>query len=247
MIQWRRLLMVTAIATLMLAGSLQAQSTVVLNELMASNGQGAKDPQGQFDDWIELHNLSDASVDIGGMYLTDDLGEPTKWRLPAGVTIAARGYLLIWADNDTADEGLHASFSLSASGEEVGLYDRDGMTLVDSVTFGEQPTDVSYGRFPDGTGDWTPMGYSTPGQENRRGYEGIVERPQVSRERGFYDASFYVTLTCPTADAEIYYTLDGRDPYGADRSSAHATGIRYREPLRISRTTCLRAVATRSG
>ena len=86
----------------------------------------------------------------------DNLAAPTKWRFPVGkpldTTISAGGYLLIWADNDITDSGLHANFKLSAGGEEIGLFDVDGSTLVDSVVFGQQTADVSYGRFPDANG-----------------------------------------------------------------------------------------------
>ena len=59
---------------------------------------------------------------------------------------------MIWADRDTTDKGLHANFRLNAGGEEIGLFDTDGSTLIDSVIFLEQTTDISYGRYPDGTG-----------------------------------------------------------------------------------------------
>ena len=112
---------------------------LVINELMASNSGVSRDPQGQYDDWIEIYNYGVNAVNIGGMYLTDDLSDPTKWRIPANnitaTTIAAGGYLLIWADNDTTDTGLHANFKLDADGEEIGLFDSDGITLIDSIAF----------------------------------------------------------------------------------------------------------------
>ena len=239
--------LVMVVLTLTMVGSVRAQSPVVINELLASNTHGATDPQGEHEDWIELRNLTGVAVDVGGMYLTDDPADPVRWRIPAGTTIAANGYLLIWADNDVADAGLHASFSLGADGESVALYDTDGATLLDAVGFGPQFTDVSYGRFPDGTGDWFAMGDPTPGQQNVRGYEGVVAKPEFSRRRGFYDAVIQVTIACATEEAEIYYTTDGSDPYSPDRGLAGATATRYREPLRISKTTCLRAAAIRSG
>ncbi len=77
---------------------------------MASNNNSIKDPQGQYDDWIEIYNYGSDAIDIGGMHLTDNLSIPTKWRIRINTTIPAGGYLLIWADNDTADPGLHTNF-----------------------------------------------------------------------------------------------------------------------------------------
>ena len=122
---------------------------VVLNEFMASNTSTLADPQGEFDDWIELHNPSDATVDLTGLYLTDQPANPRKWPFPAGTVIPAQGYLIVWADEDgLATEGLHANFKLSSSGESVFFCDTDANSnaVLDSVTFGGQTVDVSYGR-----------------------------------------------------------------------------------------------------
>ncbi|NLH43399.1 MAG: lamin tail domain-containing protein, partial [Planctomycetes bacterium] len=91
---------------------------VLINEFLAANSSTLADPQGQFDDWVELYNSGDAEVDVGGMYLTDDPESPTKWRIPQGLSnltrISAKGLLIIWLDGDTTDSGLHASFGLDA-------------------------------------------------------------------------------------------------------------------------------------
>ena len=229
------------------AASSGADSPVAINELMASNSAGIMDSQGEYEDWIELYNISDVPMDLGGLYLTDDLDEPTKWQIPAGTVIAATGYVMVWADNDVGDEGLHAAFSLSATGEDLALFDSDGMTLLDSVRFEEQRPDVSYGRYPDGTGPWSPRGYPTPGEQNVRVYEGFLAEPKFSPERGFYESGMPVTLTCATPDALIYYTTDGSEPCLPEGDGPSATATLYTEPVPIDKTTCVRAVAIRSG
>jgi hypothetical protein len=234
-----------------LADAGPGNTPVVINELLASSVRYFADPQREYDDWIELYNAGDAPIDAGGMYLTDDVSEPTKWRIPssdpAQKTIPARGYLLIWADKDTADPGLHAGFALDAGGEELALFDSDGATLIDHVRFGEQRADVSYGRFPDGTDTWLLMAFPTPGGQNIRTHEGFVEEPQIAPGHGFYDDPLFVTITCSTPDTIIYYTMDGSEPYVAGGGRPNPEAAVYVEPLRISRTTCLRAVATRPG
>ena len=126
------------ILAILLACPAQADVPVVINELMASNNRCIQDPQGQYDDWIELYNHSSNPINIGGIYLTDDLSVPTKWQFPSPTVIQAGGYLVIWADEDTDDTGLHANFKLDADGEEIGLFDSDGITLIDSGVAGAE-------------------------------------------------------------------------------------------------------------
>lgn len=51
-------------------------------------------------------------------------------------------------------------------GEEIGLFHRDGETLIDSIVFGRQQTDVSYARTPDGSANWNAVRSPTPGSAN---------------------------------------------------------------------------------
>jgi len=222
---------------------------LVINEIMASNSSTIQDPQGQYDDWIEIYNFGSTAIDVGGMYLTDDLSETTKWRFPmnnpTATVIPAYGYLLVWVDNDTDDAGMHTSFQLSAGGEEIGLFDADGSSLIDGIVFGEQTADISYGRYPDGSDTWQFMATPTPGGANNSGYIEVVADPEFSQRRGFYDSPFSVSITTETEGATIYYTLDGSEPYNPD--FGNPTGRTYSGPISISTTTCLRAVAFKNS
>jgi len=86
----------------------------------------------------------------------------------ASVTIGPGEYRLFWADNDEDQGSNHAGFKLSAGGEYVGLYDTDGISLIDGLAFGAQSGDVSYGRSPDGNNSWVFFsgGTATPGTSN---------------------------------------------------------------------------------
>jgi len=224
---------------------------IVINELMASNAGSAFDPQGEDDDWIELYNASSGAFDVGGMYLTDRAADPTKWRIPLGnpalTTIQPGGYLLIWADGDVEDypDGLHASFRLDASGEDLGLYDASGVILIDRIDFPALDPNVSFGRSPDGNDTWQLFAFASPGSANVATCEGFVSDVEFSLKRGFYDRPFQLTLACETDGAQIYYTLDGNEPgIWCGRSR---TGVRYTTPLFIDRTTCIRARAVKRG
>jgi hypothetical protein len=216
---------------------------VIINEFMAANSASCADPQGEFDDWVELHNPSDAGIDAGGLCLTDDPAVPTKWQVPPHTQIAARGYLIVWLDSDIADAGLHASFKLNAEEDRIVLFDTDGTTLLDLVAFKDQRSDVSYGRSPVDPDSWRYMVLPTPGASNLIAYEGVVADVKFSHVRGFYSESFTVTMTTETPGAQIYYTLDGSSPFDIARSVP--TGLPYAGPIPVTTTTCLRAVAYR--
>jgi hypothetical protein len=223
--------------------------SLVINEFVASNDNNVPDPQGEYDDWVEIYNFGDANIDVGGMYLTDDLDEPTKWQIPQGypsqTTVPADGFIVFWADGDTADGPLHADFKLSADGEEIGLFDTDGSTLIDGIVFGEQTTNISYGRYPDGNDDLRFFYDTTPLAENNGAYAGLVEDVEFSRERGFYEEGFNVTIATATNGANVYYTTDGSKPVENEVNSP--TSLSYTGAIPVSTTTCLRAAAIKSG
>jgi hypothetical protein len=143
-----------------------------INEFMAFNSTCCPDNDGgipEYDDWIEIYNAGSSPVDIGGMYLSDDLANPFMDRIstdnPSATTIPAGGFLLLWADNTPSQGPRHLNFGLSSTGEAIGLYYIDGRTI-DSKTFAAQSENKSYGRNPNGTNTWQVFNTPTPGQSN---------------------------------------------------------------------------------
>ena len=125
-----------------------------LNEVLAANTRIANG--NTFPDIIELHNAGTAAVDLGGKSLTDDPTLPRKYVFPAGTSIAAGGYLAVYADTATSAPGLHTNFALDAEGDQVRLYDTpaSGGALLDSITFGFQIPDHSVSRTGTGSNIW---------------------------------------------------------------------------------------------
>jgi hypothetical protein len=144
--------------------------SVVISEVMATNITTIADPQGHYDDWIELRNAGSEPADLSGAYLTDNPTVPRKWTFPQGTVIAPGGYLLVWADEDGKDSpGLHASFKLSKKGEHLLLVDADERQnrVLDSLEYAAQPDGVAFGRL-DGHDAPQPLA-PTPGEANRAG------------------------------------------------------------------------------
>lgn len=126
---------------------------VVINEIMSINSSTVADQNGEFDDWIELFNLSANNIDVSGYYLSDKSSNLLKWQIPSGTTISGNGYLIIWADKDSTQIGLHSNFKLSSDGEVVILSKSDGIIL-DEIVYPAQTLELSYSRFPNGTGSF---------------------------------------------------------------------------------------------
>lgn len=119
---------------------------LVINELMPVNSTIVADQDGEYDDWIELFNLSSSSIDISGFYLSDKRFNILKWKIPDGTSIPGNGYLIIWADEDSDQAGLHSNFKLSSLGEELILSDPNG-SLIDEIVYPGQTQELSYSGY----------------------------------------------------------------------------------------------------
>ncbi len=128
--------------------------TLRINEVLAANTKIANG--GTIPDLIELHNASTTAIDLAGKSLSDDPATPRAYVFPAGTSIPAGGYLVVYADSDTAAPGLHTGFALDAEGDQVSLYDTTaaGGALLDSVVFGFQIPDFSVSRTGTGATTW---------------------------------------------------------------------------------------------
>ncbi len=199
-------------------------------------------------DWVELWNPTDAPLAIGGLYLTDDLQEITKWQIPAGTTIAPNDYWVVFASgedltNPALDElgYLHTNFKLGSDGEYLAVGAPGNVVLFEfGVEYPQQRPGVSYGL--DSSGQQRYFLAPTPGAENGVGLAGAVADTQFSVDRGFYDQPQQVVISTATPEAAVYYTTDGSEP-DPQNPSAHL----YEEPLVVRSTTTLRAAAFREG
>jgi len=214
----------------------------IITEFMASNANTLQAQYGSdpYPDWIELHNPTDAPVNLDGWYLTDNDGNLTKWRIPA-VTLSAGDYMVVFASSldRTITSELHTNFNLGASGEYVALVRPDGTTVVSEYTFGQQRTDISYGLSLDYSEEHFFAG-PTPGAANTGAYWDVVGDTTFSVDRGFFENPFYVTISTDTPGATIRYTLDGSKPTGS-------YGTVYSGPVYVETTATLRAIAYKAG
>ncbi len=210
----------------------QSKSQVYINEFLASNTGSTVDPDfKESADWIELYNAGTSTANIGGYFLTDNFNDSQKWQIPAGTLIEAGGFLVIWADSHNT--GLHTSYNISASGEEIAIFTTSG-ELIDSVSFGVQEPNISMGRKTDGGLSWVFFTKSTPGAANSfETFTGITQNvPQFSVLGGIFKTPVTVEIT-NTFGGETRYTLDGSDP---GENSSLVNG-----PIQINKTTIIRS------
>ncbi|MDC0258546.1 CotH kinase family protein, partial [bacterium] len=225
-------------------------SSVRINEFLAnSSSTSLSDEDGDTPDWIELHNPDGRSISLGGMYLTDDPSNLTKWLMP-NISLGGNDYLIIFASSKdrrpTNGDNLHSNFSLNAGGEYVALVAADGSTILSEVgssaqDYPSQKAGIAYGFF----GEPLQIGYllkPTPAAENdsSSGIAGFVKDTDYSISRGFYDDPFPLVISSATPGAIIRYTTDGSWP-------SETNGAIYSTPIMVDRTMAVKALAYRSG
>ncbi len=149
----------------------QYASFIKINEMMVRNDSTYEDDFGYRSGWIEIFNSAYNDVNIGGMFLTNDLNNPKKYFIPRndGATkIPFQGFVVFFADNHPTRGTFHLNFSIENS-EYIAIFDADGKTLIDKV---EIPKDlkskpnISFGREIDGGDKWIYEDRYTPNQTN---------------------------------------------------------------------------------
>ena len=108
----------------------------VITEFMADNKSTVADENGDFSDWIEIHNPTAGSISLTDWYLTDKANNLTQWRFPA-VSLAPGDFLVVWASGKNRrvpGAPLHTNFSLSKDGEFLALVRPDGTTAEQSFS-----------------------------------------------------------------------------------------------------------------
>lgn len=189
--------------------------SVFINEWMASNQGSVIDPaDNRSDDWFELYNGDAVPVDISRYSLRDST---TQFRVPNGTVIPPHGYLLVWADNDNNQNGfnsdLHTNFELSRTSESIALYNREDV-LIDSVTFSNQFTDISQGRYPDGTAAIQFFNSPTPRAANTPGGNAPPAISPIADVNVTEGQTVTVPVNATDPDTPLSYSLDAA-PAGA--------------------------------
>jgi len=142
-----------------------------INEILVHNDSNYVDDYGMRNSWIEIFNSAYNSVNMAGMYLTNDPNNPKKYRIAKGdpiTKIPSRNYLVFYADNHPTRGILHLNFSLEDT-NYLAIYDVNGRTLLDEITYPPLKSNISYGRELDGSEKWVILDKTTPKANNFTG------------------------------------------------------------------------------
>ncbi|MBQ5756902.1 MAG: lamin tail domain-containing protein, partial [Clostridia bacterium] len=134
---------------------------VTISEVMMSNSGTVPDETGNFPDWIELHNTTGDTIEVGGFGLSDDKLGTVKWTIPMGTRIEPNGYLIIYCSGDPSRGPMHASFKLSSS--DVVTLSTEAGTIVEQIQLKPVASGKTFAR--NGSGEFEEMNPS-PGQSN---------------------------------------------------------------------------------
>ena len=198
--------------------------SVVINEVCTKNTKTAAS-DGQFYDFIELYNTTQSAVSVGGYYISDDPTNPKLYQIPAGTTVPAKGYQVIYCGVDETSGVQGTPFGLNKSGETLTLADSSG-NVIEKIEVPALNDDYAFGRVPDGGENFSVLNQVSPGQSNPSSAvdQIVVLPPSFSKESGFYSSDFSLTLSAASG-CTIYYTLDGSDPSPNGDSQRYSSAI----------------------
>ncbi|QKG80382.1 OadG family transporter subunit [Tenuifilum thalassicum] len=165
----KKILLVSAAIFSAIGSFAQNITDVKINEVMLFNETNYIDSYGDRSAWIELVNTGYNTVNIAGCYLTNNIQNPTKYKIPTAdpiTKIPKQQFLVFFADGRSQHGTLHLNFRLDSINRFIALFASDGKTLLDSVTVPLMGVDKSFVRLPNGFGKWQVSELATPNSTN---------------------------------------------------------------------------------
>ncbi|MBP7184261.1 MAG: CotH kinase family protein [Saprospiraceae bacterium] len=217
------------------------QAQVVINEYSASNLTQYLDEFEKSEDWIELYNADIQPKDISGYYLSDNINNPTKWKIPENTTIGSNGYLIFWASGrDLVENGnYHTNFKITQtkSNPETLVLANSSGNVIDQIEIKKTALGHSRGRSTNGNSTWkiftNPTFRSSNNSSNLK-YDDYAKKPNFNLEPGFYNGSVSIIMSSIDPSLEIRYTTNGNAP--------STTSTLYQNPVEINSTKIIKAI-----
>jgi len=216
-------------------------SQIVINEYSAANLNGPIDDFKKIEDWIEIYNIGNDTINIGEFYLSDNKSNLQKWKFPNNTKIASHSFLTVWASGrDTfSNKGIHTNFRLTQTKKnaESLIISNNLGEIIDEIKVNKTKHNQSRARIVDGENTWgiskTPTFKKS--NNNAKFFKSFADRPSFDVKPGFYNTNITVTITNNELNSIVKYTLDGTEP--TIKSST------YVNPINIDSTTVLKAIS----
>ena len=188
------------------------KGAIVVNEIMASNVDEYVSPAFNFDGWVELYNLTDKGVEMGGIYISDDANNLKKWHTPKNLgVVPANGFKVVWFDSNDVCQ-TNAPFGLDTDGGVLYISDTAGNLLL-TQDYPASMERVSYARKTDGGNEWGTTATATPGASNATATfaQQQLAAPTVNQPSQLISGTVALSVDIP-AGCTLRYTTDGTLP-----------------------------------
>lgn len=194
-------------------------SKLIFNEIMTGNIDQFIDYSWNYGAWAEIYNPTYQSIQLDGLYITDDEAEPKKFKLPAGTgVIKPLGYKVIYFDHNSADGTFgdtaykQVRFKLDNDGGHLYLFDENAKLLA-SAEYPECLTRCSWARITDGNEEWNWTGEPSLAASNNKSHfaEFRLDAPTVDTDSRLFTDPFTIQVNIPEG-AILRYTTNGTTP-----------------------------------
>ena len=185
---------------------------LVINEVMASNTGEVMSPAINFDSWIEVYNPGEATVNLGGMYLSVDPSNPLAWQMPSNMgSVPAKGFKVIWLGSNDIKSN-QAPFKLDCDGGTIVLSDKNG-EVITKQNYPEAMSRTAYARKTDGGDEWGWTAIPTPEATNTTAVfaKERLKTPVVDQGSQLFKTSISIKVDIPEGTT-LRYTTDGSVP-----------------------------------
>lgn len=206
-------------------------------EVMPSNARYMIQRDGEYYDWVELKNVSDATIDLSDYALSDSSSDYLLFSLPQQELKPGETVVIICSGNPELSGGyIHAPFTLNR--DECWIYvTHKEQGVSDYVRVSGVPLMGSAGRM-EGDNKIVYFSTPTPNEENKGGMAEMTAAPFVETPDGVYNDVTGVSVVL-SGEGQIYYTLDGSAPT--------TNSYLYQGPIELTETRVVRARSYSEG
>ncbi|MBP5514215.1 MAG: CotH kinase family protein, partial [Bacteroidaceae bacterium] len=196
-------------------------ASLIINEVQVANIDMFIDPSYNYGGWVELYNPTNADINLGSIYISDEPLSHLRYQMPTDFgVVPAQGFKVLWFDHYTTPDDNSQSnqaykqvpFKLDFDGGELFFSDSSGQLFL-SMEYPAAIQRVSYARTTDGGGSWMWCSTPTPGTSNNGSSFATqqLSAPVINKDACLFSTSFTANVNIPSGTT-LRYTTDGSTP-----------------------------------